>query len=240
MSCSVYLIRHGQAGTRDRYDSLSELGREQARRLGEYFAREGLKFDAALSGGMRRQRETADEVRCAYVRAGLPFPDVEARAEWNEFDLDHVYRNIAPRLCEDDAEFRAAYERMREEVRASRGDPSASVHRRWTPCDMAVVEAWIRGRYAYSGESWEGFCHRIRRCDVHADGAENVAIFTSATPTAIWAGVGLEVFDDRVLRLAGVLYNASYTMLRVRDANVRLFSLNNIPHLSDATLRTHR
>jgi hypothetical protein len=68
----------------------------------------------------------------------------------------------------------------------------------------------------------------------------NVAIFTSATPTAIWAGVGLDVLDERVLRIAGVLYNASYTVLRVRDGQVRLFSLNNMPHLSDARLRTHR
>jgi broad specificity phosphatase PhoE len=234
----VYLVRHGQAGTRDNYDSLSAPGREQARRLGEYFARDGLRFDAALSGTMRRQRETADEVRCAYLRAGLPFPDVEARTEWNEFDLDQVYRNIAPRLCEDDPVFRAAYEQMKEEMLASAGDAAAAVHRRWTPCDVAVVQAWIRGAYEFSGESWASFCERIRECQIRT--GANVVIFTSATPTAIWAGVGLEILDERVLRIAGVLYNASYTVLRVRDGQVRLFSLNNIPHLSDSRLRTHR
>jgi broad specificity phosphatase PhoE len=112
----VYLVRHGQAGTRDNYDSLSELGREQARLAGEYFARDGLRFDAAVSGTMRRQRETADEVRCAYLRAGLAFPEVEARTEWNEFDLDQVYRNIAPQLCADDPVFRAGYEQMKDEA----------------------------------------------------------------------------------------------------------------------------
>ncbi len=236
----IYLIRHGQAGTRDNYDALSKIGHEQARRLGEYFAAEGLIFDAALSGGLRRQRETAGEVRCACLRAGLPFPDVEERAEWNEFDLDHVHRNLAPLLCEDDAGFREAYDRVRQETLASAGDPSAAIHRRWNPCDMAVVEAWIRGRYAYPGESWQGFCDRVRGCRLDEDGAENVAIFTSATPTAIWAGVGLDVLDHRVLRIAGVLYNTSYTVLRVRDGQVRLFSLNNIPHLTDSTLRTNR
>ncbi len=237
---SVYLIRHGQAGTRDHYDALSELGREQARLLGEYLAGQGAAFDAALSGGMRRQRETAAEVRCAYLRAGLAFPEVETREEWNEFDLDRVYRDIAPRLWQDDAEFRAGYERMKEEMRASAGDASAAVHRRWTPCDIAVVEAWIRGQYDCSGEPWGAFCERVRACRLGTEGAENVAIFTSATPVAIWAGVGLDVFDHRVLRVAGVLYNASYTVLRVRDGHVRLFSLNNIPHLTEPALRTHR
>jgi hypothetical protein len=187
---------------------------------------------------MRRQRETADEVRCAYLRVGLPFPEVEALPEWNEFDLDQVYRNLAPRLCEDDPEFRAGYEQMKDEMLASAGDASAAVHRRWTPCDVAVVHAWIRGTYEFSGESWAVFGERIRACQIRT--GANVVIFTSATPTAIWAGVGLDVLDERVLRIAGVLYNASYTVLRVRDGQVRLFSLNNIPHLTDARLRTHR
>jgi len=34
---TVYLVRHGQAGTREAYDSLSELGQRQARLLGEHF-----------------------------------------------------------------------------------------------------------------------------------------------------------------------------------------------------------
>ncbi len=231
----VYLIRHGQAGTRDHYDALSELGREQARRLGEYLVSAGVEFKAAISGGMRRQRETAAEVRCAYLRAGLPFSEPEVRAEWNEFDLDHVYRGIAPRLCEDDAEFRAGYERMRDEMR----DQNAAIHRRWTPCDTKVVEAWVLGRYQYEGESWPGFCQRIRACDLQgADG--NIAVFTSGTPTAIRAGAALDILDHRVLRIAGVLYNASYTVLRVWEGQVRLFSLNNIPHLTDPSSRTHR
>ena len=41
----VYLVRHAQAsfGARD-YDRLSELGRQQARWLGDYFAGRGLRF----------------------------------------------------------------------------------------------------------------------------------------------------------------------------------------------------
>lgn len=52
----IYLIRHGQAGTRDHYDLLSNLGRRQSRLLGEYFAAQGVKFAAAYSGELSRQR----------------------------------------------------------------------------------------------------------------------------------------------------------------------------------------
>ena len=55
----VYLVRHGQAGTRKAYDSLSELGRRQARLLGEYFVSEKIQFAAAYSGALVRQQETA-------------------------------------------------------------------------------------------------------------------------------------------------------------------------------------
>jgi broad specificity phosphatase PhoE len=40
----LYLFRHGQAGTRDRYDALSDVGRKQAELLGEYLSRERVEF----------------------------------------------------------------------------------------------------------------------------------------------------------------------------------------------------
>jgi broad specificity phosphatase PhoE len=40
---TLYLVRHGQASFgADDYDQLSELGRRQSVRLGEYLARQGL------------------------------------------------------------------------------------------------------------------------------------------------------------------------------------------------------
>ena len=46
----IYLIRHAQAGSRDNYDVLSELGREQARLLGEHLSQHGIELDAVYAG----------------------------------------------------------------------------------------------------------------------------------------------------------------------------------------------
>ena len=232
----VYLIRHGQAGTRHHYDTLSELGRRQARLLGEYLAGEGIVFDAAYSGGMERQRQTSAEVAGAYAEAGLAFPEIAVHDAWREFDLDHIYRAMAPQLCAADAEFQREYEAMREQARASE---SAEVHRQWTPCDRQIVEAWLQEKFPYDGESWKAFQQRVVTAPITGDNGR-IAVFTSATPAAIWAGRALDIHDMRALRIAGVLHNASITVLRVRGEDVQLFSMNEVPHLTRPEWRTHR
>ncbi len=237
----IYFFRHGQAGTRDRYDELSETGRRQAALLGEYLAFERVEFQAAFSGGMTRQIDTGAEVSGAYQRAAVPFPEIQRLEALSEFDLDRVYSEIAPLLADADEVFRREYEALLERVRISGGSPDSDVHRRWSPCDIQVVDAWIHSRYPYSGESWDRFRARVASCRPSLNGTEgNVAVFTSATPTAIWTGLALDIHDERLLPLAGALYNTSITILRLRGEQLRLFSFNGVPHLTDAALRTHR
>ena len=238
---TLYLVRHGQAGTRTAYDSLSELGKRQARLLGEHFVSQGIQFASACVGALSRQQQTATEIGAAYVDAGISFPAVSVDPAWDEFDLSRVYREIAPRLSAEDSEFRREYEEMREQVRISEGAHAARIHRKWLPCDTKLVEAWIGGRYPYSGETWNQFRERVAACRSKiSDARENIVIFTSATPVAICTGLSLEISDERVMRLAGTVYNASYTILRLRKAQLRLFTFNAVPHLAADGLRTHR
>jgi broad specificity phosphatase PhoE len=235
----LYLIRHGQAGTRQHYDKLSDLGRRQARLLGDYLASQNIRFHTALSGGLERQQQTAAQVAEAYRDANIPFPPIESHDAWREFDLDHVYRAMAPQLCAADPLFKADYEAERDLARASATDETAAIHRRWTPCDTKIFEAWLSARFPYDGESWAEFQHRVGTAPL-PDQNTNVAVFTSATPTAIWAARALDIHDTRSLRIAAVLQNASFTVLRVQHDQVRLFSLNEVPHLTRPEWRTHR
>lgn len=262
---SIYFVRHGQAGTRDAYDSLSEVGRRQSRLLGEHFVSQRIVFAAAYSGTQTRQQQTAADVASAYQDAGVPFPNIAANSGWNEFDLDQIYREIAPQVSAEDPDFRRQFETMREQVRASCGAHDAEIHRRWTPCDVAMVAAWIRGRHAYSGESWDTFRQRVSACTPVVEHSPNgdkrpstaagigshmearpreratVVVFTSATPAAVWVGRALDIHDERVMQLAGVLHNASYSIVRQRsNTHLQLFAFNAVPHLSAPELLTHR
>ncbi|MGA2213448.1 MAG: histidine phosphatase family protein, partial [Bryobacteraceae bacterium] len=95
----------------------------------------------------------------------------------------------------------------------------------------------------YDGESWQAFRERVTGCRLKLEPAgsdANIVVFTSATPIGIWTALAMEIHDDRALRLAGVLHNASCTVLRLRDGELRLHSFNAIPHLCEPGLRTYR
>ncbi len=235
----LYFFRHGQAGTRDDYDTLSDIGRRQARLLGEFLAAQPCRFSALLCGAMNRQRETMREVVAAYERAGVPLPAPAIDPGWNEFDLFGIYSSIAPRLCADDAEFRAAFEEQQRIAQA----PDARIHRQWTACDVALVRAWIENRFQTEMESWPEFLARVRgnraRLPRACDG-EAIAIFTSATPMSIWVAGAVGAPDDRIMRLTGAVINSAITVLRVENGETDILSFNATPHLADPALHTRR
>lgn len=235
----IYLIRHAQAGSRDNYDVLSDLGKAQAQKLGEHFAEQGITLSGVFAGGMRRQRETA-EIACeAIIRAGLAAPDVTIDERWNEFSLISVYRAIAKRMMKDDANFARDIREMQEAIALDPHTTGGAVGR----CDQAVIRAWMENRYSdYDGEAWSSFRDRIqaRATDLCSNHHENaVAIFTSATPIAIIAAASLGLNDEKLLSVLGVIYNTSVSVIRARSGELRLFTFNSTPHLgsSDRTFR---
>jgi broad specificity phosphatase PhoE len=236
---TVHFIRHGQAGSRQVYDRLSDLGREQADRLGAWFARQPVRFDAAWSGRLNRQRETAEIVREACRRNGTEFPGIGVDACWDEFDLDAVYGGIGPQIARDDDEFRRQFEELQRQAL----DAESLVHRTWAHCDTTLVRAWIDGRYEYAGESFDAFVRRVRSGFglLDCEGPSRiVAVFTSATPAAVWAALALDLEGRKIMQLAGVTYNTAMTVIRVDTQRVRLFQFNTVPHIDKPELLTHR
>jgi broad specificity phosphatase PhoE len=236
---TLYLIRHGQAGARDNYDQLSELGQQQAQQLGHYWATQQLTLDVVYAGSLRRQQHTA-EIFSENVRAAggtAPLPIVDER--WCEFSLAAVYQGLANKLCADDPAFAADYEEMKAILLR---EPHA-IHSAVGRCDRAVIRAWMAQRYAdYAGESWDRFRTRVERSLpdllIHADW--HIAVFTSATPIAIWTGMALGLPNEKILDLMGVLYNSGLTVFKLRRDGVRLLSFNATPHLLEPALRTFR
>jgi broad specificity phosphatase PhoE len=194
---------------------------------------------AVYSGALTRQRETAREAFGAFVKAGMRAPEIQTDPRWNEFDLDAVYRVVAPRLHEDDAEFRTEHEKLLQ-LLAQENSPA---HRTWTLADTLVVRAWVTGRYDVPGESWQAFRERVSSAVDALNGfasGESVAVFSSATPIAVWVGMALALDGRHVMRLAGVTYNTALTTMRVRAGDLALYSFNGTPHLPEPHLRTFR
>ena len=93
----ISLIRHGQAsfGAKN-YDLLSEIGREQAVALGEYFLHNEIKFDSIIHGNMSRQTETAQIMAeiCGFSK------NLKLDFGANEFDSDRLLNYYLPKLAD--------------------------------------------------------------------------------------------------------------------------------------------
>ena len=90
----LYLVRHGQASFgADDYDQLSDLGRRQSVRLGEYFKARGQRFDAVITGSLKRHAQTwagIDEGLGGSALSPLVWPGL------NEYDSAAVIAAIPP------------------------------------------------------------------------------------------------------------------------------------------------
>lgn len=235
----IHFFRHGQGGPRGEYDRLSDVGKRQAWELGQYLASHGCHFEKVISGGLQRQVETASIAREAWESTGRKWPEQIIDEAWNEFDIEGLFREIAPRLAAEDDEFRRQYEAVRHEA----AKPDSDVHRRWLPCDTAVLHAWLDGRYETAVESWPEFQDRIARAFhalTEAPGEGDVAVFTSATPVGLVMSRILGFPPLTALRLAGVSYNTSVTTVAVGREGPMVVTFNATPHLDGGGLRTLR
>jgi len=90
---TLYLVRHGQASFgADDYDQLSELGRRQCVRLGEYFRGRGRRFEAALTGTLKRQVQSL-----AGIAEGMQWaPQPLAWPGLNEYDSEALIIAVDP------------------------------------------------------------------------------------------------------------------------------------------------
>ncbi len=224
----IYLVRHGQAGSRDNYDVLSDLGQKQARMLGEYFVAQNIKPDLVFSGSFNRQRLTA-EIAC---RTSSHSPEIIVDPRWDEFRLAALYRAFAASLAAESEEFACDFEEMQRAIIADPHTTRGATGR----CDRAIVTAWMANRFPYDGESWQEFQGRVHSLIPELSnhgGEQTIVVFTSATPISILTGAALGLRDEQLLRLMGVVYNSSITVTRAQEEGLRLFTYNSTPHLPE-------
>lgn len=217
----VYLVRHGQASLlSDNYDALSDHGKEQSRVLGRWFAARGKRFDHVVSGSLRRQTETAQEVQQVLDLdpAGLRVdPDFD---EYGHYDIFASYR---PDLA-DPAEL-GAYLRRCENPRREFQRMFAEAFDRW-------LFNYNEAEYPMSWQAFrESRFAAVTRVAERCKSGESAVIFTSAGVIASICQHLLQVPDEKVTALHFPLFNASVTKLLCQPGLISLSYFNSIGHL---------
>jgi broad specificity phosphatase PhoE len=220
----IYLVRHGQAsfGAQD-YDQLSELGAEQARLLGGWFAAGGISFNRVVTGSLRRHQQTAEACLAALPAVQTPLAEWEMEAGFDEYDHEDVLLRSRPEFEEEGG--------VRKLV-AKSDQPQQAFQQLF---DQAM-QRWMDGAHdADYRESWPAFRGRcvgaLSRLTETADGAGNIVVFTSGGTIATICQHLLAFPDHQVAALTWTLVNSSATKLLHRPGRVTLSTLNSHAHL---------
>lgn len=236
----LVLVRHGQASLfTDDYDRLSELGKTQARLLGEHWARLDVTFDEAICGPRKRQIDTATIVAEAMRAAGRSFPEPRVLSHFDEMHAEELLRTKLPELTAKHESLRGLVSNL-----AATSDRAGAL-KGFQRVFEAVMGMWIRGEIdAPEVESWQAFCARVaagignlREGDQKG---RRVAAFTSAGTIAAAMKSALDLTDEKMLDLAGVVHNASITELAFSRTRLTPMTFNALPHILDRSLITSR
>ncbi len=245
----LYLVRHGQAsfGAAD-YDNLSALGRRQSLRLGQYLRERygaGLRFDAVLTGTLRRQVQTWEGIAEGAGLADTPYPSragppqaasapsggsedaaapsVGAHILWpglNEYDSHAVIRAIHPEpLPRPDTP-----ERYRQHFRLLRDG----------------LARWMAGDVQPEGmPSYSDFVHGVMSALDHVRSAFDgpVLIVSSGGPIATAVAQVLQAPPATSIELNLRIRNTAVTEFAYTPRRHMLVSYNTLPHLDAAPYR---
>ena len=236
MSTLVF-VRHSQASLfQADYDQLSDLGHEQSRHLGDYFARKGVIFDEVCLGPRKRHLQTAR--LAAQHSAGLPVPFVQI----DEFDEHHVDQLVShhldelvdafPHLGHHRAAFHAANE-DRQRITA------------FARLFEAVSDLWVSGECPSFGvETWTEFCDRvdagIDRIVRQPGSGRTVVAFTSAGTIVAAMRRALKCPDRVALGLGWRIWNCSITSFAFSGDRFTLDQFNGMSHLESPDHWTYR
>jgi len=226
------LVRHGQAsfGSED-YDVLSSRGVRQSRKVAETLSGFGVSPSTLIHGGLRRQRETAEEMLRGAPAWDLPLQVDEA---WEE--IDHLaVMNAYPTLT--DAE--------REQLNTGRME-LRPFHELYTN----ATARWASGAHDRDyAETFPEFIGRVRegvgRAARLAGERRTAVVVTSGGPIAAACAMLTEVGEEpRRLaaawaRFNAVMVNASVTRVVVGSTGARLLTFNEHSWL-DRELVTYR
>ena len=230
---ALVLVRHGQAqAVQAQPDRLSETGRLQARALGRYWARRGVRFDAVFHGSLRRQRESCRTAAEVCRAAGVDFPAPEQLPGLDEYRVQDMLTVLAPRLAETDETFAPLWRTW------LKGRETPQRNKYFQRMFEVVMRRWVEGTLGVEGiEPWSAFRGRVLEAleaiFSSQGGGRRVAAFSSGGPIGIAVQTALRAPEAAALELNWRIRNASLTTLLFSGPRLSLDGFNALPHLAE-------
>lgn len=222
---NLYLVRHGQAsfGAED-YDNLSELGHQQAERLGAYFKQKNRQFDAVITGTLRRHTQTWQGIAkgAGFVHEPLQMPSL------NEYDSHAVIATIHPQKLEkpDTPEMYRHHFRLLKDglTQWMNGVVSPAGMPSYVDFQQGVVSALDHVRKNHVTEKDD---------DKNNKKSGNVLIVSSGGPIATAVGHILGTTPEATIELNLRIRNCSITEFVFTPKRHMLVTYNTLPHLEE-------
>jgi broad specificity phosphatase PhoE len=210
---TLFLVRHGQASFgAANYDCLSDLGRLQARWLGEYFAGRELRFKRVLAGTLVRQQDTARAILESMAHVGAPLEIHPGLDEYQAEPLYAAHTGGADPRVQQEADYRGYWRTFKQ-----------------------AMHAWSEGRLAGVPETWESFGERTAAALAAAATGlgRDDAVLVVSSGGAICRALAqiLECPGRTAIELNLQLRNSAFCELICGSQTMRLLSFNAIPHL---------
>ncbi len=203
----ITLIRHGQANNTATdelgYDSLSDLGRQQIRWLGDHMRSSGERFDRIYAGSLTRHQQSA----------------AEWGAEAGAVETD-------PRLNE------LRYFELSEQMHEQFGLPAPTSQEGFLEHLAQTFAAWQADKIEGASESFHDFQTRVSDV-LHeiAGRGERAIVFTSGgligMATRVAMGLELGAFTRAILPIM----NSSVHRFAPHSAGLMMTQFNAVPHL---------
>lgn len=238
---TLYLVRHGQASfLEDDYDRLSDLGGEQARKLGAHWLAEGVVINEVYSGALRRQRETEHAVGEVFRNAGVVWPDATILPGLDEYRAEDFMDVLTEELGAREPDVRELAESYQQ---ASDGP---AVYKSFHRLLEAIMRHYVVADYQASGfESWREFHHRVttalaRIRDQREASGRKIAVFTSAGAIGVAVQTVSQAPEQIAVELSWRVLNASITAFEFRPGRITLDCFNAVTHLRGRGDRTYR
>lgn len=231
MLAEIYVVRHAQASFgAENYDQLSELGHQQSRWLGEYFADAQLSFDHVLRGDMVRHRETLAGVRA--IMGAEACPHEEIMTGLNEFDfqaLVKAYMHQHPaRVPPKPLQAKDYYLLLRLALEA------------WSVDELGASSArTAKSKSVPLPESWNEFQQRVLQCYDHIQSqySGKVLVVSSGGANAMLLAQVLQAPAQTMIELNLQTVNTSISHFYYNREALRLTRFNATPHLDNAERR---